>query len=97
MKKENTLDSLIETEQKKLDKLENRRAEIEKKIRIAKTNIEKYKLMKNSQQFNSFSNTLSAKGISFEEILNALSEGDLLSLQEKIDSAIGEDDTSSEE
>lgn len=97
MKKENTLDSLIEAEQKKLDKLENRMVELEKKIRTSKTNIEKYTLMKNSQQFNSFSNTLSAKGISFEEILTAISEGDLLSLQEKIDSAIDENDTSSEE
>ena len=90
MKNENTLDSLIAAEQKKLDKLEEKQSELAKKIRASKNQIEKYTLMKNNQQFNSLSNALNGKGISFEEILSALASGDLLSLQDKIDNADAE-------
>lgn len=80
----NTLDNLIAMEEEKLGKLEERQNDVNKKIKACKSNIEKYKLMKNNEQFNALSNALDGKGISIEEIVAAVSAGNLLSLQEKI-------------
>jgi len=87
MENNNTLDGMIAAEQAKLEKLEERQAEIGKKVRTCKANIEKYTLMKDSQKFNTLSNALDGKGISIEDILAAVSAGDLLTLQDKIEGA----------
>lgn len=85
MKDNKAIDNLIATEQAKLEKLEEKQAELAKKIKASKGAIEKYTLMKNNNQFNVLSNALDGKGISIEDILAAISAGDLLSLQEKIE------------
>jgi len=81
-----TIDSLISAEQDKLDKLLEKREAIDAKIKVSKIEIERLKMMRNNQQFNAISNALDEKGISVEDILAAISAGDLLSLQDKIDS-----------
>lgn len=88
MKDNTTLDNLIAAEQAKLDKLEEKQTEIIKKIKACKSAIEKYTLMKNNQKFNTLSNALDGKGISIEDILSAIAAGDMLSLQEKIESGV---------
>lgn len=95
MKDSKTLDNLIAAEQAKIVKLEEKQAEITKKIKASKSAIEKYTMMKNNQKFNSLSNALDNKGISIEDILSAIAAGDMLSLQEKIESG-GEEDTAQE-
>ena len=40
--------------------------------------------MKNNLQFNALSNALDEKGIGLDEIMSAISSGDLISLQKKI-------------
>jgi len=80
------LDSLVAAEQAKLEKLEEKQVETAKKIKACKSAIERYELMKNNQQFNTLSNALDSKGISIEDILSAIAAGDMLSLQEKIES-----------
>lgn len=84
-KEEKTLDSVIAAEKAKLAKLEEKQADIAIKIKTCKSNINKYTLMKNSNQFNALSNALDGKGISIEDILSAVSSGDLLGLQEKLE------------
>lgn len=91
MKDNKTLDTLIATEQAKIVKLEERQADITKKIKASKSAIQKYTMMKNNHKFNSLSNALDNKGISIEDIMSAIAAGDFLSLQEKIESGEGED------
>lgn len=86
MKKENkTIESIIAAEKQKLARLEARYEETARKIKICKGNIEKYTMLRNNEQFSSLSNTLNDKGISIEDIMAAISSGDLLSLQIKIE------------
>lgn len=87
MKNNNTLESLIQAEQKKLEKLEEKQADIAKKIKVCKDTIHRYQMMKDSQQFSAISNALDGVGISIEDVLSAIAAGDMLSLQEKIESA----------
>lgn len=90
-KEEKTLDGAIAAEKAKLAKLEEKQADIAIKIKACKSNINKYTLMKNSNQFNALSNALDGKGISIEDILSAVSSGDLLGLQEKLETASEEE------
>ena len=85
MKDNKAIDKLIAAEQAKLEKLEEKYAEIGKKIKASKSAIAKYTMMKNNEKFNTLANALSDKGVSFEDVLSALLEGDVISLQEKIE------------
>ena len=80
--------AVIEKEKAKLRTLEVKKATIEDKIKKCRGSIQKYELMQNNAMFTSFTSLLDNKGVSFEDILSALQCGDLLGLQEKIDSAI---------
>jgi len=93
MENNTTLDGMIAAEKEKLEKLEERQAEIGKKVKACKASIEKYTLMKDSQKFNTLSNALNGKGISIEDILAAVSAGDMLTLQEKF---VGEENKQEE-
>ena len=95
MKDSKTLDTLIAAEQAKIEKLEEKQSDIMKKIKASKSVIAKYTMMKNNQKFNSLSNALDNKGISIEDILSAIAAGDMLSLQEKIES--GEENNTAQE
>ena len=78
------IDELIESETVNLAALEKKRAEFEIKVRASKSALEKYKMMKDSEQFNSISNVLYQKGMTFEDIIAAINSGDLKIIQEKL-------------
>lgn len=84
MRNSEALENMIAAEQAKLDKLEEKQEDLSRKIKTCKANIEKYKLMKNNLQFNALSNALDEKGIGLDEIMSAISSGDLISLQKKL-------------
>lgn len=79
------IDGLIAAEQERLDKLEEKQAEIAKRIKTCKANIDKFTLIKNQRQLTALSNVLDGKGISIEDILIAITAGDVLALKEKIE------------
>lgn len=95
MKDERTIDTLIAAEKVKLGKVEQKQAELAKKARACKSNIDKFVLMKNNRQFCNLSNMLNDKGLSIEQIFTAVSAGDLLSLQKKIETAVNSENLSS--
>ena len=86
MREKRNLDELIAKEEAKLEKLEERQADIAKKIKAGKAAIENYTLMKNHQQFNELSNALDESGFSIEDILSAVTAGGMDSLQKKMSS-----------
>lgn len=92
MTKNSNLENMIVAEKEKLEKLETKQAELLKKIKLCKSNLEKYEMMKNNQRYNALANSLDNKGISFDDIISALSAGDLLSLQEKIEHTVEKED-----
>ena len=92
MKNQGTIESYIQEENKKLAKLEGKKADIDRKIKQVKANIERYTLMKDSKQMNALSNALDGKGISIEDIMAAVANGDMLSLQEKMEADSGKEE-----
>jgi len=80
-----TIEALIENETAKKEKLLKRRAALDGKIKICSDNLATYQMMKNNQQFNALSDALHGKGVKFNDIINAISAGDFLSLQEKLE------------
>lgn len=96
MSEKKTLETMIAAEEKKLAKLEEKQAEITKKIKARRANITKYTMMKNNQQFNDLSNVLDGKGISIEDIMAVLSSGDMRDLQSKMESGAANEVTEEE-
>lgn len=80
-----TLAEKIEQETKKLNDLMERRTVLDRKIKKAQENLEKYRLIQNNQKFTALEEATVGKGVSVEDILNALQSGDLLALQERIE------------
>lgn len=87
MAKNNSLDGMIEDYKAKLERVEAKQNELSKKARAYKAEIEKLELMKNNQQFNALSSVLNDKGISIDDIQAAIAAGNVLALQDMIDSA----------
>ncbi|BAL01896.1 hypothetical protein OBV_p-00410 (plasmid) [Oscillibacter valericigenes Sjm18-20] len=83
----------IEDEKVKLAKLEEKRTDLDRKIKKVNANIKRYTLMKDGNQMNTLSNALDSKGISIEDIMTALTNGDMLSLQEKMETCDGKSNT----
>jgi len=81
------LDDSIAYENERLNKLLKKRDELDRKIKESKTKIEKYSLLKNNQQFIILSDSLVTAGVNFDEIITALSSGNLYTLQHKIESS----------
>lgn len=78
---------LITAEQQKLETLLSKREALDKRIKGVKTNIEKYEIMQSKSQSNILSSVLANAGVSFEDIITALSSGDIPTLQQKIEHA----------
>lgn len=79
------LDNMIKKEQVRVMKLKEKRAEIDEKIKKAENNITKYTLMQDQNRYKTLTNVLEKKGVSLDDILLAFQQGDLLTLQEKIE------------
>lgn len=93
-----TLKEKIEREEKKLQDLTAKRDELNKKIRRVELNLSNYRLMENDNKLSAMNALAEGVGISVDEIMTALQNGELLSLQEKIEAAAkGEVDTHGED
>lgn len=97
-KKSESLTEILNKERAKLDRLTEKRKNIDAEIKTTKDNIARYEQMANAEQYNTLSNALDAQGISMEDILAAVKSGDFLSLQDKLETADGdgEDTTAGE-
>lgn len=84
MEEKNNLAEMLQAEEEKLEKLEKKRIEIDSKIKTAKTNIGKYKMLLNNYRFNKLSNALDNAGVDMSELLDAIQKGDLSAIQKKI-------------
>lgn len=73
-------------EQEKLNGLLEKKAEIDERIKESENRIKKYTMMINEQKFTEVNDVISSTGLSLEEVMLAIKSGDLLSLQEKIES-----------
>lgn len=79
------LDNMIKKEQEKVMKLKQKRTEIDEKIKKSNNNIAKYTLMQDHNRYKTLTNVLEKKGVSLDDILLAFQQGDLLTLQEKVE------------
>lgn len=80
------LNEKLKKEQDKLNTFKQKRAVLDDKIKECESNIERLTLIKNSQKYKSFSESIQKNGLTVEDIISALQSGDFLSLQEKIES-----------
>ena len=80
----NSFELKKQKETEKLNKLYEKKEEIEKKIEISKALIKKYTTTIEQRKFSEIKDVIHSNGISIEEILEAIKTGDLISLQEKI-------------
>lgn len=78
------LEQMLNAEEERLRKLESKKIELDNKIRTAKSNIDKYKLLLNNFRFNELSNALDTKGINVQDVIKAAQNGDLSELLKKL-------------
>lgn len=84
-KKTESLGEMLKREQDKLVKLTEKRDELEAEIKTTRANIRRLQTLSDAKQFATFSNALDKAGVSMEDILFAVANGDFLTLQEKLD------------
>ncbi len=84
MSEKKDLDSAIAAEREKLKKLEEKRAKADQQIKACKSNLDRLVMLRNNQIFSDMSNALDEKGVRIEEVLEAIKEGDISSLQDRI-------------
>lgn len=82
-----TLAEKIEIETQKLATLTKKRDDLDRKIKKVQGNLEKYKLIQNSNKYSAIEESAQVMGVSIEDVLAALKSGDMLSLQELMESA----------
>ena len=79
------LNKKIEQESEKLKNLQEKRAELDQKIKKSESILERYYLMKNSEQYEAIQRATENTGLSIDDILSALKSGDMLGLQERME------------
>lgn len=75
----------LEKDEKTLKELKQKRNELNDKIKNLEENIKYNTMLLSQKKFNEVKNVISSKGLSIEEILKAVQNGDLLSLQTKME------------
>ncbi len=75
----------LEKEQARLAVLEGKRSDIENEIKASKSEITKLKEQLKHEKLTIIANMVSENGVSVDDLLNAASSGDFLSLQEKLE------------
>ena len=85
--KQTNLSVMIEREETILKKYKAKRAEYDEKIKKSEAKLHEYRMMENSQMFNTISEAARNKGLSVDDIITALQTGDLISLQEQLEAA----------
>ena len=81
------LSTLIEKEKATLQKLRNRRSELDDKIKKSEAKLHEYEMMDNNKKFGAMASIVTQSGISMDDVLAALQSGDLVSLQEQMEAA----------
>lgn len=79
--------ALIEKEKANLQKLRNRRDELDEKIKKSEAKLNEYEMMNNNKKFGAMASILTQSGLSMDDVLAALQSGDLVSLQEQMEAA----------
>lgn len=80
-----TLTEKIEMETAKLATLTKKRDDLDRKIKKVQENLEKYKLIQNSNKYSAIEESAQIMGVSIEDVIAALKSGDMLSLQERME------------
>lgn len=80
------LNDKIVAEEQKLNALIEKRKDIDEKIQAIEADLEKYRLMVNNAKFVELQKASTDIGVSVEDVLAAIQEGNLTSLQNKITS-----------
>ncbi len=78
------INDLLTKEQAKLTELKEKRQKIDEKIKATETNILKYQGMLDQKKFSEVNDVLNSTGLSLEEVMSAIKNGDLLALQDKL-------------
>lgn len=81
----NSIEEKIEKDKAVLNDLKEKKSKLEAKIKKVEESIEYNTMLINQTKFNEVNNVIASKGLSFDEIIKAINNGDLLSLQEKIE------------
>lgn len=79
-----TLSEKLTQETEKLNDLMKKREALDRKIKKTQENIEKYKLIQNNEKIMALEQATAGTGVSVEDILSALKNGDLMKLQERM-------------
>lgn len=74
----------IQEEEKALNDLEIKKKKIEDRISIKKKKIEDYRMIVQTRQYTDIDNQLDSLGVTREDLLEALANGDLNGLQNRI-------------
>lgn len=82
--KKTDIETKIAEEKKALEDLEAKKKKLEEKIALKKKKIDDYENILMTKQYSDIDNQLDSLGVSREELLNALMNGDLLALQDRI-------------
>jgi len=78
------IEEKLKKEEKKLNDLKEKRRVIDEKIKKAENEVEKYNNIINQQKFSEVSHVLTAKGLTLDEIMEAIKSGDMATLQERL-------------
>ena len=81
----NKLAGLIAKEQENIDKLKKKRADLDEKIRKSEAKLQEYEMMNNSRKFDMLQGVVKETGLSMDDIMSALQNGDFLALQEQME------------
>lgn len=84
------LQKLIAKEESNIKALDAKIAELTEKKRKSENKLKEYRTMENSQKFSALSDIVEKSGLSVEEILFAIQNGDMLTLQEKMEASLND-------
>ena len=90
------LNEKIKRESEKLRDLKKKREELDQKIKKSESLLERYHLMKNSEQYESIQEVTENSVLSIDEILSALKSGDMSGLQKRMEETKNKRETSTE-
>lgn len=74
----------IKKDEEVLIQLREKKKKIEQKIVTIEERIQKNKILLNDKKFTEMDNVIKAKGLTIEEIMQAVAKGDLLEIQDKL-------------
>lgn len=79
-----TVHEKLEKANKKLESLKAHRKDIDENIKKVEADVAKYQSIIDKAKFDELANTLQVSGLSLDDMVTAVKNGDFLALQEKI-------------